>query len=54
MTAKRISAAMVIALCAIAARVAVGLALRQDMWASIVAYWIVLTIKNIADWRSNR
>ena len=49
MTAKIISAAAVIMLMAIAAIVAAGLMRHKNMWAWIVAYWIVLTIKNAVD-----
>ena len=37
---------LVLILCLIAASVAVGLFFHQNMWWLIVAYWIVLTIKN--------
>ena len=33
----------------ISANVAIGLMLHLDMWPFIVAYWVVLTIKNIVD-----
>lgn len=32
-----------------AAWVANGLAHKKNMWAFIVAYWIILTLKNAAD-----
>ena len=40
--------AFVLALAAIAARVAAGLAREQNMWRWIIAYWLVLTAKNAA------
>ena len=51
---KRLSALLVLALAACSARVAVGLILREDMWARIVFYWILLTVKNLVDWRNTR
>ena len=36
-----------IALAGIAAGVAYGLYRRKNMWAWIVAYWVVLTLKNV-------
>ena len=50
MTAKRLSALMVLALAAIALAVCAGLAAGVGMWPWSVAYWAVLTIKNIVDW----
>lgn len=50
MTAKRLSALLVLALAAIALTVCAGLAARRNMWPWIVAYWAVLTAKNIVDW----
>lgn len=50
MTAKRLSALMVLALAAIALTVCAGLAAGRNMWPWIVAYWAVLTAKNIVDW----
>ena len=38
----------VLALALIAARVAIGLANCKNMWRWIIAYWIVLTAKNLA------
>lgn len=50
MTAKRLSALLVLALAAIALTVCAGLAAGRVMWPWIVGYWAVLTIKNIVDW----
>lgn len=50
MTAKRLSALLVLALAAIALIVCAGLAAGRNMWSWIVAYWAVLTVKNIVDW----
>lgn len=50
MTAKRLSAMLVLALAAIAMTVCAGLAAGRNMWSWIVAYWAVLTAKNIVDW----
>ena len=33
----------------IAGRVAVGLMEKRNMWRWIVAYWVVLTVKNMLD-----
>lgn len=44
------SAALVLALAAIALTVCAGLAAGVSMWPWIVGYWAVLTIKNIVDW----
>lgn len=49
-TAKRLSALLVLALAAIALTVCEGLAAGVSMWPWIVGYWAVLTIKNIVDW----
>lgn len=49
MTAKRLSALLVLALAAIALTVCVGLAAGVSMWPWIVGYWAVLTVKNIVD-----
>ena len=38
-----------IALAIIAGIVAVGLYRKRNMWAWIVAYWCVLTVKNIVE-----
>ena len=50
MTPKRLSAMLVLALAAIAMTVCAGLAAGRNMWPWIVAYWVVLTVKNIVDW----
>lgn len=50
MTAKRISAILIIILAIIAAVVATGLIAGYSMWAWIVGYWLVLTAKNIVDY----
>lgn len=44
------SAALVLALAAIALTVCAGLAAGRNMWPWIVAYWAVLTVKNVVDW----
>ena len=49
MTAKRLSALLVLALAAVALIVCAGLAAGVSMWPWIVGYWAVLTIKNITD-----
>lgn len=49
MTAKRLSALLVLALAAIALIVCAGLAAGVSMWPWIVGYWAVLTAKNITD-----
>lgn len=50
MTAKRLSALLVLALAAIALTVCAGLAAGRNMWLWIVGYWAVLTAKNVVDW----
>lgn len=50
MTPKRLSALLVLALAAIALTVCAGLAAGRNMWQWIVAYWAVLTAKNVVDW----
>ena len=50
MSGKQISAALVVVLAAIAAIVATGLIAGYVMQAWIVAYWMVLTAKNIVDY----
>ena len=40
---------LVIILAAIAGIVLYGLAKKRNMWAWIIVYWAVLTLKNIAD-----
>lgn len=49
MTAKRLSAMLMLALAAIALTVCAGLADERNMWSWIVAYWALLTAKNITD-----
>lgn len=44
------SAALVLALAAIALTVCAGMAAGVSMWPWIVSYWAVLTAKNIVDW----
>lgn len=48
------SAALVLALAAIALTVCAGLAAGVSMWQWIVAYWAVLTAKNITDFVGGR
>ena len=40
----------VCALAMIVMNVAVGLARKKNMWSLIVAYWCVLTVKNLVSW----
>lgn len=54
MTAKRLSALLVLALAAIALTVCAGLAAGRNMWPWIVSYWAVLTVKNIVDWKGRK
>lgn len=42
-----LDAALVLALMLIAAVVLVGLVRRRNMWGWIVAYWAILTIRNM-------
>jgi hypothetical protein len=49
-TAKRLSAMLVLALAAIALTVCAGLAAGVSMWPWVVGYWAVLTAKNIVDY----
>ena len=44
-----VSQILIIVLILIAATVAVGLMRKQNMWKWIIAYWIVLTLKNVSD-----
>ena len=46
---KKLPAILVLMLAAIAAVVLIGLALSRSMWAWIIAYWAVLTVKNVVD-----
>lgn len=50
MTAKRISAILIIILAIIAAVVATGLIAGYNMNAFIVGYWVTLTMKNVVDY----
>ena len=47
---KKVSFWCVIALMSIAWTVFIGLLNQDNMWPYIVAYWLVLTIKNLADY----
>lgn len=47
---KKASAVLVLVLAVIAAVVATGLIAGYAMWAWIVGYWIVLTMKNVVDY----
>ena len=48
------SAALVLALAAIALTVCAGLASGRNMWPWIVGYWAVLTTKNIVDYMETK
>ena len=50
MTAKKISAILIIVLAIIAAVVATGLIAGYVMQAWIVSYWVTLTAKNLVDY----
>ena len=54
MTANQIINALIIVLAMIAATVATGLIAGYTMQAFIVAYWIVLTMKNLMDYIEKR
>ena len=54
MSAKQISAILIIILAIIAAVVATGLIMGCTMWAVIIIYWLVLTIKNVVDFIQSR
>ena len=54
MQPKQISVGLVIVLALIAAVVAVGLIEGYTMFPFIVAYWLVLTAKNITDYIDSR
>ena len=45
-----VSQVLVLCLIGIAARVAVGLMRKKNMWRWIILYWVVLTLKNAADY----
>ena len=40
---------LIFLLCADAAWVAVGLLRKRNMWLWICCYWVILTLKNLAD-----
>ena len=40
---------LIVLLCIDAAYVASGIAKKWNMWAFIVLYWVLLTLKNLAD-----
>lgn len=44
-----ISQTLIFLLMADAAWIAYGLYRKRNMWAWIVAYWVILTVKNLAD-----
>lgn len=44
-----VSQCLIVLLIIIAARVAIGLMYKCNMWRWIIAYWVVLTLKNLAD-----
>ena len=46
---KMISQLCIFGLMLIASVVAVGLMKRRNMWKWIIAYWLLLTVKNIID-----
>ena len=54
MSAKQISAILIIILAIIAAVVATGLIAGYSMFPWIVGYWLVLTMKNVADYISTK
>ena len=45
-----VSQILVLCLIGIAAWVAVGLMRNKNMWRWIILYWVVLTLKNAADY----
>ena len=49
---RRLTDILIIALAVIAAVVATGLIMGWSMWAFIILYWMVLTIKNVLDFIS--
>lgn len=51
---KLLSQALIFALIIIAAVVALVLAAGKSAWGIIIAYWVVLTIKNAVDLISNK
>ena len=42
---------MILALAAVSGLVFIGQVLKVNVWALICAYWLILTIKNIGDYR---
>lgn len=54
MTCKHISSMLALLLAAIALIVCAGLAAGRVMWAWIVGYWAVLTLKNLSDYLAGR
>ena len=44
-----ISQIFICLLCINAAWVAYGLSEKKNMWPGIVCYWVILTLKNLAD-----
>ena len=51
---KLLSQALIFALISIAAVVAIILAAGKSAWGLIIAYWVVLTIKNAVDLIGNK
>lgn len=49
---KKITDILILTLALIAAVVATGLIMGWSMWAAIILYWMVLTIKNVLDFIS--
>jgi hypothetical protein len=47
---RKLTDRLIIALAVIAAIVATGLIMGWSMWAAIILYWMVLTIKNVLDY----
>lgn len=45
-----VSQILVLGLIGIAAWVAIGLMRKKNMWRWIILYWVVLTLKNAADY----
>ncbi len=43
------SQVLVLCLILIAGIVAIGLAMKKNMWKFIILYWVTLTLKNITD-----
>lgn len=51
---KKLSQALIVLLALDAGWVANGLVHHSDMWKWIVLYWVLLTMKNLADWIAGR